>query len=345
MARPSDEDVSQRAILEAVVDTIDSGILVVDNDQEFIIYNRKFVEMWDIPQTVMETGEDGRAIQAVLDDLERPAEFRETVEFFYQHPTESGDSRIHLQDGRVFRRYTAPVSDADTHYGRIWHFRDITDRIEREREVEEQKEQLNEYASVVSHDLRNPLNVAQGQLELARRDCESDALDRIEAAHDRMERLIEDLLALARSKEGVHNRRPIEVANIARGCWQSVDTAEATLEVQHTQTLAANETQLRQLFTNLYRNAVEHGGQAVTVEVGALENGFYVEDDGEGLPHHDHEQLLSAGFSTRPDGTGLGLHIVAKAVNAHGWDMAITDGTTGGARFEITGTEDPEPHA
>lgn len=123
----------QRSVLESVVDTVPHGILVVDENREFFTYNRQFVEMWDVPDEVVETGDDQEALESVLDRLEHPDEFVEKVEYFYDHPDEESRDLIHLADGRTFERYTAPVEGtAESYLGRVWLFREITDAGDRE---------------------------------------------------------------------------------------------------------------------------------------------------------------------------------------------------------------------
>jgi signal transduction histidine kinase len=90
---------------------------------------------------------------------------------------------------------------------------------------------------------------------------------------------------------------------------------------------------------NLIRNAIEHGGEDVTINVGELEDGFYVEDDGTGIPEEHWTNVFDASYSTSDDGGGFGLSIVKEIVHAHDWEIEVTDGIDGGARFEITGIE------
>ena len=79
------------------------------------------------------------------------------------------------------------------------------------------------------------------------------------------------------------------------------------------------------------------GGESVTVTVGTLPNGFYVEDDGPGIPEEKRDKVLKEGIPTREEGTGLGLSIVQSIAEAHTWDLALTEGSEGGARFEFGG--------
>ncbi|WP_066411873.1 GAF domain-containing protein [Halorubrum aethiopicum] len=219
------------------------------------------------------------------------------------------------------------------------HTTTALDRIAHQRELERQNEQLSEFANIVSHDLRNPLNVASGHLELARAERDDEHLDAVAKAHDRIGALIDDLLELAREGGGVTDSSPVDLGALVRDCWENVDTGEATLDVAVDRTVRADRNRLAQLFENLIRNGVEHGGDDVTISVGDLDDGFYVADDGPGIPDGERGRVFESGYSTRADGTGFGLAIVGEIVDAHGWEVRATESEAGGARFEITGLD------
>ncbi len=216
---------------------------------------------------------------------------------------------------------------------------DVTDQKERERELQRQNVRLDEFSSIVSHDLRNPLNVVEGRLELARQECDSEHLDDAARAAERMNVLIDDLLTLAREGDTVDDTEPVDLVTLTENCWRNVVTTEATLTTEIDRRIHADQSRLQQLLENLVRNAVEHGGDDVTVTVGELDDGFYVEDDGSGIPKEDRDDVFEAGYSTAKDGTGFGLSIVKQVADAHGWNIRVTDGFEGCARFEITGVE------
>ncbi|QLD85189.1 PAS domain S-box protein [Natronomonas halophila] len=245
------------------------------------------------------------------------------------------------------------------------------DRIEqqrdleaRRRELERQNERLDEFAGVVSHDLRNPLTVAKGRLELMDAESDEDEADEnVTAARDaldRMEALIDDLLELARAGEVVDDPDCVDLAGHAETCWGNVETDGATLESDLTNAVWADENRLAQLFENLFRNAVEHGstsppsqaqedtvehgGDDVTIRVGDLDDGFYIEDDGPGIPPEERDDIFEAGYTTAADGNGFGLSIVQKIVEAQGWTIDVTESESGGARFEIRGVKAVTPH-
>lgn len=246
----------------------------------------------------------------------------------------------------------------------------------RTEQLEAKNEQLEQFAEVISHDLRNPLGVLDGWLETAAETGNEDAFDRCFNAIDRMNTLVDEILTLARAGSVIDDPEPLDIAAVARAAWETVDTPTSTLVVDTEQTIRADETRLQQLFENLFRNAVEHatdtqnaddesdddnGGTdddndgtddsdvddndsdtsgtddtGVTVTLGALPDGFYVEDDGPGIPPDERDDVLESGYSTSDDGTGFGLAIVAEVADAHGWELTVTEGTDGGARFACT---------
>ncbi|ELZ92952.1 HTR-like protein [Haloferax mucosum ATCC BAA-1512] len=211
---------------------------------------------------------------------------------------------------------------------------------QRERELARQNEQLESFASAVSHDLQNPLNVAMGYLELAQERYDSDELARVEEAHDRMEDIIQDVLALARSGQTVDEVETLSLKRVASEAWNTVatDAPDATLEFDGETEIAAHHGRLRQLFENLLSNAIRHGGDDVTIRVGVLEDapGFYVEDDGPGIPSDEQSHVFEAGYTTSAEGTGFGLSVVMGVVNAHGWAIQLAETDGGGVRFEVT---------
>lgn len=213
---------------------------------------------------------------------------------------------------------------------------------EREAELSRQNDRLEQFASFVSHDLQNPLTVAKGRLELAREDCDSDHLDSVARAHDRMETLIDDLLTLTRETDRELAVETVSLDELSEACWRRIDAPAATLITENLRPIQADASQLRQLLVNLFRNAVNHGGSDVTVTIGSLTNGFYIEDDGEGLPADTTADIFEAGYSTADEGTGIGLAIVKQIVQAHDWEITVINGSQGGARFEITDVDTGE---
>ena len=219
-------------------------------------------------------------------------------------------------------------------------------------ELERQNRRLERLINAISHDLQSPLSVATGRLELARSEGGDDHLDDVAAALERIETLTDDLVTLATEGERASETEPVAVSEAAGTCWQNVVTDEATLRVETDLTVLADPGRLHQVLENLFQNAIEHGDGGspagtddaaerggVTVTVGSCESGFFVADDGVGVPSEDRDRVFETGYSTSDNRTGYGLSIVREIANAHGWDVCIVDSEGGGARFEITGVE------
>jgi len=218
-----------------------------------------------------------------------------------------------------------------------------------QRELKRQNDRLDRFADVVSHDLRNPLQTAMGHLELARDRGDDEHLATVAEMHARMEQLIEDILAVAQGGREVapSDASDASLFSVAETAWTTAGDDDATLAFEGDDvTVRCDESRLRQLLENLFRNSVEHGSTddtSVSVRVGALDDatedlnatpGFYVADDGPGIPPEERERVFDDGVS---DGgsTGLGLTIVSEVATAHGWTVAVDESESGGARFEV----------
>ena len=311
--------------------------------------------------------------------LDRPGE---TVRFECRVRDADGDRRTF--DVRAKNLLGDPVIG-----GVVVNAHDVTERRAYERRLERQNAQLDEFASVISHDLRNPLSVAEGYLDLFRDDPNPEYADRIERAHERMRTIISDMLALARSGSQVGETGSVDLRGVAEEAWANVATCDGRLDVAGEATVDADRTRLLHLFENLFRNAVDHaaagerppsddpvvrgsaddranpdgapegclaaprddadaaGDPSVTVRVGPLADdaGFYVEDDGPGVPPDERERVFESGFSTSEAGTGFGLAIVRAVAEAHGWEASCVAADGGGARFELRGADVYDPQA
>lgn len=232
-----------------------------------------------------------------------------------------------------------PFTSDQRRLGRAITLTDVTAREEYRTELERQNDRLEQFASMVSHDLRNPLNVAHGHIELAREAGDSEHLETATTALERMQTLIEDVLSLARQGQPISAPEEVALSTIAKQCWGVVETREATLTVDSDFTFQADSDRLQQLLENLFRNAIDHGRDDVEIRVGALneQTGFFVADNGPGIPEDTRDEVFESGYSTAEDGTGFGLAIVSEIVEAHGWKISVTGSEAGGARFEITG--------
>ena len=339
------QDVSDQIESEAqlnryrtLVEALNDPVYVLDENGRFQFVNRSFVETfgYDFDGVLgndVATIKDEAAVEQGLANLRRilSADGPDGVYFETEIQSKSGES-IPCEDHMAALPY-----EGESFNGSVGILRDISERKQREKRLKRRNRRLDEFASVVSHDLRNPLNVAEGNLRILRQECESDLIDDIEDALTRMDELIEDLLQLARVGDQTPSTQVVELAEVASDCWQNVETTTATLRTEVEDTIQADRSRLVQLFENVFRNATEHAGPEVSITVGGLEDGFYIEDDGPGIAEDERDKAFEAGYTTTQDGTGFGLSIVSQIAEAHGWNVYLTEGSEGGARVEITG--------
>ena len=346
--RREELETKTRALDEAPV-----GITITDPAQEdnpMVYVNDRFVEMtgYDREESI---GVNCRFLQGPDTEEESVQALREAID---AEESTSVELLNYRKDGTEFwnRVSIAPICDAD---GTVTHWvgfqEDITAFKEREGALERQNDRLDSFASIVSHDLRNPLNVAQGRVQLAH-DAAADGDDgddeNLSAALDaleRMESIVERTLTLAREGETVGDPEPVDLADVVADSWSTVDTADAALSVETDREVLADPDRLRNLFENLMRNAVDHAGSDVSIRVGDLSDGFFVEDDGPGIDPAIADSLFEPGESGTAGNTGFGLAIVQEIATAHGWTVEATAGEDGGARFEVRGIERRTPAA
>jgi PAS domain S-box-containing protein len=341
-----------------LLDNVDDGIFFLSIEQtdterifRFERLNTAYEEQTGITteEVQNETPIDvfGPELGAQLEaNYRRCARAREPIRYQEEVPVEPG--------ARYWQTSLAPVISDGSVTRIIGITRNVTEQVERERQLRKQKEQLDEFAGVVSHDLRNPLNVAQGRAALLAEECDSDHLGPILDALDRIGDIVSDTLTLAREGRIVADKEPVQVTDLVGACWNTVSTGDATVDVVDDMTIQGDSGRLQHVFENLFRNAVEHGpaendntadqseqsSTELTVRIGRLnDHGFYVEDSGIGIPEESREAVFETGHTSSRDGTGFGLTIVRRIAQAHGWEVAITDGSFGGSRFEFTGVD------
>ncbi|MFC6723876.1 ATP-binding protein [Halobium palmae] len=271
--------------------------------------------------------EDGSRQEEVTDGL-RAVIDGDMSHYQHEYPCHSPDEQ------RWFRMDAVRFHQDDQLYLLVVHT-NITDRMLAELRSEARAEQLETVLAVLQHDLRNPLNVIEGYTELlAAQLDDTEAVDSIRQAAVRISDISESTLSF--SKAGtLAEVEPVSIDELAETAWQTVQTEDATLAIEESQRLFGDRRLLLQLFENLFRNAVEHAGRACHIRVGGCSGGFFVEDDGPGIPQSLRTKVLQADYSTQGTG-GLGLAIVQAVVRAHSGTLKITTGTDGGTRFEIS---------
>lgn len=330
------EKAQQRQLrYRAVFDNAFDALVIADDDGRFIDINRGACTLFGLPE------EDllGRTIPEFAPE---DFDFQAAWEQFQGDETERGRFPLVSASGEQFTvEYAATTNIVPGEHLSI--LRDVTDQAMDERDLQRENLRLEEFARTISHDLRNPLNTVRGYVELAREEGEPGHFDYIEGGLDRMEQIVENVLALARAGQENGSTEAVDFSSAIEDAWHIVvgeDTA-ATLDIDDRlpDRIRADIDLLSQILENMFDNAIKHGGEEVTVRVVAMDDGFAIEDDGPGIPESDHETIFERGFSTEDSGIGFGLYLVKKSTLGHGWDIQVTESEAGGARFEFSGVE------
>ena len=218
----------------------------------------------------------------------------------------------------------------------------------------EADERIEQFVSIVSHELRSPIQKAKSGIDLANAQSNGKYLDKVATTLDQMDALIDNLLDDLQENETRIQMEPVELSAVVESAWPNQTTATLSVESE-LPTIEAEASRLRQLLNNLFRNSVEHASTdsraapgdsregRVTVRVGVIDTsdrgdsiGLYIADDGPGIDPDHREEIFEYGYTRSDTGTGFGLAIVTDIVNAFGWEISVTESASGGARFEIT---------
>jgi len=319
----------------AVIGDLRDPVLVLDDDSRIVDFNRASNRIW--PGLDAHVGSSFETVCPTLAE-------RVTL------PDEeaSASAQVVLSVDGSDRHFSVTVSRTEQATNGVgWYsvlLRDVTE-LERSRwQLEKQNDRLDQVAATVSHDLRNPINVADGyarslalraedwDMEVAEREQAMADLTRIQESLGRMEAIIDDVLTIAREGKTVEDTERLSLVAVAREAWGNVGTGDAALTITGDRTLRAERSKLLRIFENLFRNSVDHGPAEVTVEVGPTPDGFFVTDDGPGIPESHHENVFEYGYTTTDQGTGLGLSIVRTMAESHGWTVELDD-SHDGTRF------------
>ncbi len=365
----------QKTLLEAQGEASIDAILVVSDDGTILSYNRRFVEMWDIPDVVVESGSDDAALNAVLNQIEDPDAFIDRVAYLYANPDVEARDEILLRDGRVFDRYSAPiVSSEGEYYGRIWFFRDITAQKRHAEELEHARYEAemakvqaeaasrakSQFLANMSHELRTPLNAIIGYAEMLVEEAEDVGqpdfipdLTKIQSAGRHLHALINDVLDLSKIEAGrmeVH-LEDVDVAllveNVRSTMQTVVEEKNNTFVVEQPGDLGrarSDPMKMRQMLFNLLSNAAKFTENGTVTLVAERTSGFlvfHVCDTGIGMTTEQMSRLfqpfMQADTSTtrRYGGTGLGLTITRRFAELLGGTVEVESEPDHGTTFTI----------
>jgi PAS domain S-box-containing protein len=336
------------SLLSATLESTADGILVVDSRGRITSLNRKFVEMWRIPDSVVASRSDDEALACVLGQLKDPDGFLAKVRELYADTELESFDVLEFKDGRVFERYSKAQQVGGASVGRVWSFRDVTDRYRLDA-------MKDGFLSAVSHEMRTPLSSVLGYALTLQQQGErlgegdrTEIVGRLASQARRLQRLLADVLDIDRLSRGIlePRRNPTNIAELVKRVVGDTDVAfERFVEIDAEPIVAAVEAaKIERIVENLLINANRHTPSGTTVWVRArAEDGgvlIAVEDSGPGVPD-DHKRAIFESFRQGPSvashspGVGIGLALVAGFAELHGGRAWVEDRPGGGASFRV----------
>ncbi len=364
----SEELLKTLSLLSTILESTADGLLVVDLTGKVVTYNRKFADMWKIPPALLATKDDATLLNYVLEQLTDPDCFLQRVRELMSQPEAESKDELRFKDGSIVERYSQPHRIGDQIVGRVWSFRDVTQRKraemelkrwnrELEQRVQERTAELEAFCYSVSHDLRGPIRSIASFSQMLKEDCEAelnqDGREMLQIVIDsarRMDQLLFGLLALSRLVRTEMQQCTVNLSAIVEAIaadFRSSDPQRAVEFVIAPNLVAwGDERMLRVALENLLNNAwkftqrcpqsrIEFG-----MELTEGHRAYFVRDNGVGFDmayvgkvFGVFERLHS---ETDFPGTGIGLAIVQRVIARHGgtiWAKAVVNE---GATFYFT---------
>jgi signal transduction histidine kinase len=235
-------------------------------------------------------------------------------------------------DAEYVRTRKVPWYDADGEIrGLVGHTQDITERKRRQHAFRRQHERMVKVALLAAHELRNELQIVQGQLD----NDDDTAVADVEDSLWRISSIVDTVVELSAREYKVPEEKPVWLSRLSREVWDTLNTEGSTLDIDGDVRVVADQESASLLLQFLFQNAIDHAGPAVTVTVGTTPAGFYVADDGPGIDVDPPERVFDAGYTTVTGNTGFGLYIAQMVADDNDWTLSVSEPAAGGTRFDI----------
>lgn len=356
------------ALLEAQMNSTIDGVLVINEHGKMVLQNKKFIDLFKMSGEIAHETGDEKRLRWVMDKLKNPEQFLQKVQHLYRHPDETSRDEIELLDGTILDRYSAPVLGADgRYYGRVWTFRDITERRRLEAGMiqSQRLETVGKLAGGVAHEFNSILTAIIGQSELVLSDLPPDSslvrgLSEIRKAAERAATLTQQLLAYGRKQ--ILQPEILDLnATLAgmKGTLQHLAGRNVDVRIvpgAGLKQVRIDPGQIEQVIVNITMNAaavMPNGGKLTLETANAtldhdyasrhadVKAGDYVmlaiSDTGTGIAPDVKKHLFEPFFTTKPvgEGPGLGLATCYGILKQSGGHIAAYGELSRGATFKI----------
>jgi PAS domain S-box-containing protein len=286
------------SLLNASLESTADGIFVVDQQGRITSYNQNFINMWNIPRVLLVSGENETVMNHVLSQLKNPEGFLASIQELHAHPARESFDMIEFNDGKIFERYSKPQKIGDSVVGRVWSFRDITDRKHAEEKLVASIQEKEVLLREIHHRVKNNLQLISGLLDMTRMRTVDESTNSI----------LTDMMLKIQTMAQIHTRlyESKQFGKISiKGQFRDQVTAlsdiyshkghEISCEI-HSQEVFLPVDQaipcalvVNEILSNAYKHAFK-GRKQGTIEISAVqENGqihIIVRDDGIGMPAH-----------------------------------------------------------
>ena len=359
--------------LRATLESTSEGILVVDSKRRVVTFNQKFVEMWRIPEPLLRSYDYGLLLNAVMEQLTDRESFLAKIQELYANPEAQSDDTLVSHDNRIFERHSEPQRVKGRSVGRVWGFRDVTERYRAQAELERAKHAAevanhakSEFLANMSHEIRTPMNGVIGMTELALGTEltfeQREYMDTVKSSAGTLLTVINDILDFSKIEAGKMQLDWVEfnltdslqdvAGAFALQAHQKGLELVCDIRPEVPDVVSGDPTRLRQVLTNLLGNALKftpNGEVELRVDVasrdqraGTTDLHFSVRDTGIGIAPEKHgfifDSFAQADASTtrRFGGTGLGLTISTRLVEMMGGRLWFSSELHQGSVFEFT---------
>jgi PAS domain S-box-containing protein len=359
------EDIKlQNTILAAELEVSINGVLIVDKIGNIILYNDRFVDIWQVPKDALESRSDRIVLNSVIHLAKDPQEFLEKINYLNKHKSKTDQSEVQMVDGRILERYTSPLYvDKKVYVGRVWFFQDITERKMHAEKMAQVERAKHEFVSIAAHQLRAPVTSIMNASHVLNdyetenlTDTQNHCISMIIKGTDQMNELVDFLLMMTKAETGTMmlSPAPIRLKSLTKDLMTELESAQKRKSMKFKliqkpskiPPVFVDKSALTQVIINLLSNAIDYSPEGseilVTIVSDKYAAEFSVADKGIGIPSEDQDKIFDKFYRSdkakvfSQNGTGLGLPLAKSIVESWGGKIWVESEENKGSIFHFT---------